>query len=420
MNGAPLQASGDIYPWRSELDALRTNMLGSLHTIQRELLSKGIEYFDLSMINPDLAPPRVLQDRLVEASLQSRNHRYAVARGVRRLRHAFSEKYYRRFGVEVDAERQICVTLGAKDAAVQLFYALAQESSITKVLFGAPTYPAHLSAAVLNGLHASFFEMSRNEAEMLRRIEECLRADAYSALFLNFPNNPTGISVSDGFLEKAAHLAKQHGVLLVNDFVYGEMGLGETKPVSILGAAGGDSRFDGLLEIYSMSKAYNIPGWRVGAVLGDSAIVEQISVLKAHLDYGTFLPIQYAAAAALSYEQDLTSRTVKVYEQRCRRLVDGLLKLGWNLTPPGAGAFVWARIPEMFRSGSSVAFAEELLREAGVLVMPGDLFGEQFSQFVRFSLVVNEQQIASVLERLEQFHARVAKGKHDIASVSYQ
>lgn len=407
----PLETSSNASTWRPELSLLRKNILGPLHTIQRELLAKGVQFYDLSMINPDLPPPRLLQDRLVEASLQSRNHRYAVAKGVRRLRHAFTEKYYRRFGVELDAEKHVCVTLGAKDAAVQIFYALATAPKLTKVLFGAPTYPAHLSAAQLNGIEPLFFDLSRNEEVMLDRIQSRLKAEDITLLFLNFPNNPTGISVTDAFFERVLRLAQEHGVVVVNDFVYGEMGLGDTKPVSLLGAQGVLQDYSGAVEIYSMSKAYSIPGWRVGAVLGDRTLVEKISVLKAHLDYGTFLPIQYAAAAALSYEQDLTADTVQMYASRCRRLVDGLLRLGWNLTPPQAGPFVWARIPKSFPFEGSIAFAESLLREVGVLVMPGDLFGDQCSNFIRFSLVVGEDQIASVLERLEEFHGRFVSGK---------
>lgn len=255
------------------------------------------------------------------------------------------------------------------------------------------------SAARLAGMKLSFFHLDRDEDVMLERIKSCLENGETASLLLNFPNNPTGISVSSRFYKRLGEFLPRD-VPVINDFVYGEMCFKQRYAPSILAEA---SLRERAVETYSLSKAYSVPGWRIGAISGSRNLVRAVSRLKSYVDYGAFLPLQLASTSLLSSPRDLVESVRDTYAARGRLLVQGLKRLGWDADLPDAGACVWARLPEKHRNRSSLAFSEAFLETMDVVVMPGTLFGEDFDQYVRFALVNSEERIQELLLRLERF-----------------
>lgn len=376
--------------------------LKPIKELQHKRLLEGKPVVDLSMVNPDLPPPRPVIDRLLESVTKTSTHRYSVSRGVRRLREGFAEKYASRFGVSLDPESEVCVCLGSKDATFHALRVLIHPGD--SVLVAAPSYPAHLSAVTLVGGWASPWQYSTDPHEAARSLAQEFERTKARVLLLNFPSNPAGAVVSAQWWSEVGAVCAKYGATIVNDFVYGEMCFGGGAAVSALSArAQGAS----VVEVYSLSKAYNVPGWRVGALVGDARLVKAVSRLKAHADYGLFLPLQYAAAVALTAKEDLVRPTVSAYERRVRVLVHGLTRLGWDVTEPQAGACVWARVPLSLQAmakeegaASPSQVAEFLLDRTGVLVAPGRVFGEGFDDFVRFAAVVSEERIREVVSSL--------------------
>lgn len=393
--------SGDGQPWGH---LLRYDYLQSLKALQHSLLLEGHPICDLSMVNPDLAPPRVVLDRLLESVTKAANHRYAVSRGVRRLREAFSDKYAKSFGIELDPEVEVCVCLGSKDATFQTLRALIRAGD--NVVVGAPSYPAHISAVSLVGGSYVPWVYSPEPTEAASALESVLQSSNARAVVLNLPANPTGVVVGVDWWKAVADVCQRFDVTIVNDFVYGEMCFSGEPAASALTARERGAR---CVEVYSLSKAYNVPGWRVGAILGDFEVVKAVSRLKSHSDYGLFLPLQHAATVALTASDDLVRPTVAAYGRRLRALATGLKSLGWEVIEPKAGASLWCRYPrylalstEGTKEPMSVKVAERLLRQAGVLVTPGIVFGPEFDAFVRFAAVAPEERIRDVVSALRK------------------
>lgn len=394
-----------LEPYREELGWLQEDKLSELQNSKQSIISSGGELFDVSMINPDIAPQRVILDKLVEASLKPQNHRYSVSRGIRRLREAFAGKYKVRFGALLDPDSEICVTMGTKDAVLDSLISLARPGM--SVLMGAPTYPAHLSAARLAGLNIRFFEISADEDQMLASISKQLAAAPICAILLNFPNNPTGVTVGREFYSRLGALLTTSQAFVLNDFVYGEMGFG-VQPSSLLAEEGLRTK---AAEVYSLSKAYSVPGWRVAALCGSARLIRQVTRLKAHVDYGIFLPIQAASAYALSTKDDLVKPLTEQYNNRCNTLASGLARLGWSVSAPRAGACVWGRPPCEFASRGSLNLAKSLLLESGVLAMPGALFGEAYNEYLRFAAVIPEERIRQALGRMSRFSTQTSAAR---------
>ena len=375
--------------------------LRSLKTLQHQMLVEGKQVFDLSMVNPDLPPPRAVLDRLLESVTKPQNHRYAVSRGVRRLREGFAAKYANRFGVTLNPETEICVCLGSKDATYHALKSLITVGD--PVVVSSPSYPAHVSSVTLAGGTVAAWEYSVDPNEAASSLDRLLSSTRARVALLTFPSNPAGAVVSEEWWGAVADVCWRHGVAIINDFVYGEMCFSGEAGVSAL-----KTRERGVrcVEVYSLSKAYNVPGWRVGALVGDSQIVQAVARWKSHSDYGLFLPLQYAASVALTATQDLTRATVMAYDRRLRVLAAGLRRLGWQVQDPHAGACLWARYPaDVVPSGehhasASVRFATELLRQTGVLVTPGVVFGDAWDSYVRFSAVVTEERMREVVSAI--------------------
>jgi len=381
------------------LEWLNEEPLASLNKIKLDKLARGERIIDLSMVNPDFDPPHLALDKLTEATLKVGQHRYAVSRGIRKLREAFSRKYGMAFGVELDPDREVCVSLGTKDAISLALACVCQNRR--HVLVGAPCYPMYRSAALLMGIPLDFFSISSNQDSMLNEIARCLALNPeIGMLLLNFPNNPTGQSVSLDFYRKLSDIVEKHSCFVLNDFVYGEMAYSGNYAVSLLSEASLRKRS---LETYSLSKAYSVPGWRIASISGSPDMISIISKLKSHVDYGAFLPIQTAAAALLNCEKDLVETAREKYLSRFCMLKEGLNHMGWRPEAAQGGACLWARLPEGQRGIGSIRFAESLLDKCGIVVMPGVLFGAEFDEFVRFALVAAEEKLQEALLRLQRF-----------------
>lgn len=384
-------------PHQSELhDDLET-----IRGFQRSRAERGERVYDLSMVNPDLSPPRAVLDRLLESVTKTSNHRYAVSRGVRRLREAFGAKYRTKFNQEIDSETQVCVCLGSKDATFHALRVLIATGDSVVVPY--PAYPAHPSAVSLVGGTTVPWKMHRDPAEAGDSLAQVLQQSRAKVLLLNLPSNPEGIAVSAAWWESVGAVCARYGVTIVNDFVYGEMVFGGAPAVSALVSAMQGAR---CVEVYSLSKAYNVPGWRVGALVGNESVVRAVARLKSHADYGLFLPLQYAAAQALTSNDDLVRPTVQTYERRLKVLGAGLQGLGWHIENPEAGACLWAKYPvhlAALSNGSrfrSVNATRYLLDSIGLVVTPGVVFGDEGDEWVRLAAVVNEERIRDVLGAL--------------------
>lgn len=403
----------------SELDLLKTqepqsayagmesvfgrDYLRPLKLLQHQMLVDGKHVIDLSMVNPDLSPPRAVLDRLLESVTKPQNHRYAVSRGVRRLREAFALKYGSRFGLSLNPETEVCVCFGSKDATYHALKSLITQGDA--VIVSSPSYPAHVSSITLAGGLVTPWECSTDPGEAAASLDRLLASSRARVVLLNFPSNPAGVAVSEEWWSSIADVCWRHSAAIINDFVYGEMCFSGKAGVSALRARERGVR---CVEVYSLSKAYNVPGWRVGALVGDSQIVQAVARWKSHSDYGLFLPLQYAASVALTSTTDLVRPTVMAYDRRLKVLGTGLRNLGWDVQEPEAGACLWARYPakivpagEVPKSGS-VRVASEILRTTGVLVTPGIVFGDPWDGHVRFSAVVTEERMREVIAALSK------------------
>jgi alanine-synthesizing transaminase len=374
--------------------------LDELRGLQRQRTAQGSVVWDLSMVNPDLPPPRAVLDRLLEAVTKTSNHRYAVSRGVRRLREAFSHKYRERFRQTLDPETQVCVCLGSKDATFHALRVLLDPGDA--VIIPTPSYPAHPSSVALSSGRCVPWMVPSCVEQAAQELSAIIASSKAKVLLLNFPSNPAGAVVCRNWWYEIGKVCAAHGVTIVNDFVYGEMCFpGQSGETSLLAAEVGAR----CVEVYSLSKAYNVPGWRVGALVGDPSVVGAVARLKSQADYGLFLPLQYAATQALVSSEDLVGPTVQAYQRRLRVLSGGLQGLGWQVVSPAAGACLWARYPEHLGAGEgvqsrSINVARQLLHSAGVVVSPGIMFGSNFDRWVRFAAVMNEERLRDVVSAI--------------------
>lgn len=386
--------------WPSDRELAPIGVLEQLNGEKLRLLRAGADLIDCAMFNPDLPPPRLLLDKLVEATLKPSMHRYAVSRGIKKLREAFALKYLKVFGVRVDPEREVCVTMGAKDALHQALRVLGRPGA--KVLLGAPAYPAHVAAVNLSGMIPCSFALATEEGELLSNIEAAIVHHAPRVLLLNFPHNPTGTVMERSFFEKLREVvgrALPTPPFVINDFVYGEMGFSGLACASIMI----EKVTEGFTEIYSLSKAYSVPGWRVGALIGPASVIEPVAQLKAHLDYGTFLPLQNAAAAALQASTEIVRPQVDTYRSRARVLLTGLRRLDFEVSEPHAGGVVWARSPEWLIAAAkeeNISPALVLLARAGIVATPGPTFGVGFDDWIRLALVQSVERLQELVERV--------------------
>lgn len=357
--------------------------------LKMEARRRGEDIVDLGMGNPDLPTPRPIVDKLIQAALDPKNHRYSVSRGIYKLRLAICAWYRRRYGVELDPDSEAVVTIGAKEGLSHLVLATTGPGDL--VLVPSPTYPIHAYAAVIAGADVRSVPLLP-EVDFLEELRRAIRESwpPPRMLILSFPHNPTTTVVDRAFFEQVVAFAREHGILVVHDLAYADLVFDGHRAPSFLEVPGAKEVG---VEIFSMSKSYSMPGWRVGFVVGNPHLVGALARLKSYMDYGTFQPIQIAAIVALNEGDQWVKQIVEVYRRRRDVLVEGLRRAGWEVERPRATMFLWARIPEPFRELGSVGFASFLLQEAKVAVSPGVGFGEYGEGWVRFALVENEHRI---------------------------
>ena len=347
-----------------------------------------LDVIDLGMGNPDGATPRVVVQKMAEAARLKRNHRYSLSRGIPRLREAITKRYKANYGVDLDAETETIVTMGAKDALAHLSFAALGPGD--PVVVPDPSYPIHQWGVVMAEGHKCALPMPAAD-EFLNRLEDIYRNSPRppKMVLVSFPHNPTTICVERPFFEQLIAWAHQHGTMIVHDFAYADLCFDGYRAPSILQVPGAK---EVAVEIFSMSKSYNMAGWRVGFCLGNRKMIGALGRIKSYLDYGVFQPLQIAAIIALRECEEETKKICAVYQQRRDVLVAGLRRAGWMVEPPKATMFLWAKIPEKFQSTGSLEFSKIMLQKALVAVSPGIGFGPQGEGHVRFAMVENEHR----------------------------
>lgn len=384
------------------IGALPAYVFAQVNAEKRERMAAGEDVIDLGMGNPDLGTPEHIVEEMVDHARDKKHHRYSASRGIYGLREGMADHYRERYGVELDAEREVVVTIGAKEGVAHLMLAILEQGDT--VIVPAPAYPIHRYSVIFAGGRVHPVELCEGEPgyvdgdALLAAVEEaCATQDpAPRVLLLSFPNNPTTWQAPAGFFERAVEVCRRNRLLLVHDFAYADFGF-DTEPPSVLAVPGAR---DIAVEFFSMSKSYCMAGWRVGFCLGNPAMVGALTKIKSYLDYGIFQPIQIAAAHALRAGQECVAETRETYRKRAAALVQGLRGAGWDVPAPGATMFLWTRIPEPFAQMDSISFARMLLREAGVVVSPGVGFGPEGEGYVRFALIEPEARLAEAGERI--------------------
>ncbi len=374
-----------------------------LNELKQRLRERGSDLIDFGMANPDGAPPAHAVESLVQAAADPRQHRYSSSRGIQRLRSALAGWYARHYEVYLDPENECVVTMGSKDGLVHGLLAFTEPGDTVMLLN--PCYPIHRYAALLAGCTAVEVPVGaahENGTETLARIERVCASmwPRPRLLLLDFPNNPTGVTVDLHFFEGVVRLARQYGFLVIHDFAHAELGFDGYRPPSFLAARG--AREVGV-ELTTLSKGYNLPGWRVGFVAGNRGMVRALARVKSFLDYGIFQPLQIAAAGVLEAEGAAARDVAATYHARRDRLVAGFQRLGWAVEAPKAGMFVWARIPERFAPLDSHEFARKLLTECAIAVSPGAGFGSAGEGYLRFALVESESRIDEAVARMQKW-----------------
>jgi alanine-synthesizing transaminase len=349
---------------------------------------RGEDIIDMSMGNPDGQTPQHIVDKLVEASKRPDTHGYSVSKGIPRLRKAISDWYGRRYGVEIDPESEAIVTIGSKEGLAHLMLAVLDHGDT--VLVPNPSYPIHIWGAVIAGAQTRHVRMTPG-TDFLVELEAAIRETnpKPKMMILGFPSNPTAMCVDLPFFEKVVALAREHDILVVHDLAYADIVYDDFKAPSIMQVPGAR---DVAVEFFTMSKSYNMAGWRIGFMVGNREMVGALARLKSYHDYGTFTPIQVAAIAALEGPQDCVEEIRLAYEGRRDVLAKGLHEAGWMVEVPRASMYIWAEIPEPYRALGSLEFSKRLLTDAKVAVSPGIGFGDFGDTHVRFALIENEQR----------------------------
>ncbi len=359
------------------------------------------DVIDLGMGNPDGSTPRPVVNKLIEAARNQRNHRYSVSRGVPHLREEIVKRYRKNYGVQLDSETEAIVTIGAKDALAHLLFAVVGPGDV--VVSPNPAYPIHQYGVIMAEGRACMLPMP-DAATFLNGLEELYRGPTRPKLILiSFPHNPTTTCVDLDFFREIIRLARHHECYVVHDFAYADICFDGYKAPSILEVEGAK---DIAVEIFSLSKSYNMAGWRVGFCLGNAKMIAALARIKSYLDYGVFQPIQIASIIALRECEEETKKICALYQRRRDVLLQGLERAGWSVASPRGTMFVWAPVPEQYRELDSLEFAKLLMQEALVAVSPGIGFGPMGEGHVRFALVENEQRIRQATRSIKQFLAR--------------
>ncbi|OJV43263.1 MAG: alanine transaminase [Acidobacteriales bacterium 59-55] len=381
----------------TRLPAYVFNITGELKAAARK---RGEDIIDFGMGNPDGATPKAIVDKLIEAAQRTATHRYSLSRGVPRLRKAICNWYKTRYNVDLNPETEAIVTIGSKEGIAHLCLAVLDDEDTVAV--PNPSYPIHIFGPVIAGSKVQSIPLVDGDADvLLAKLEHDLplMQPRPKLLILNFPANPTTQCVDLPFFERIVALCKELGIYIVHDLAYADIVFDGYRAPSVLEVAGAK---DIAVEFFTLSKSYNMPGWRVGFMVGNPKLVAALGRIKSYFDYGTFTPIQVASIAALEGPQECVAKIRDNYKARRDVLVSGLNKLGWPVELPKATMFVWAKIPEQYRAPGSVEFSKKLLLEAKTAVSPGVGFGEHGDGHVRFALIENEERTRQALRGIKQ------------------
>lgn len=367
--------------------------------LQQQVIATGAEVFDFGLGNPDQPTALHIVEAMREAVLNPEWHRYAPSRGIPTLRQAISRWYGQRYNIDLDAERETIVTIGSKEGLAHL--ALAITGAEDTVLVPNPCYPVHHFGFVIADATVEYIPLL-SDVDFLATLETTLRAmwPKPKLLVLNFPNNPTTQCVDLGFFASIIELAKEYGFWVLHDLAYADLAFDGYRAPSILQVPGAK---EVAIESYTLSKTYNMAGWRVGFLCGNRTLIDALARIKSYLDYGSFAAVQVAAIAALEGPQDSVIALCKTYQRRRDVMCAGLRAAGWQVDIPKATMFLWLKIPKPFQHLGSLEFARLLLREAQVRVSPGIGFGEYGNNYIRISLVENEQRMLQALKNIKQF-----------------
>ena len=382
------------FPRINRLPPYVFNIVNELKMQERH---RGEDIIDFGMGNPDQPTPQHIVDKLIEASARKDTHRYSMSRGIPRLRRAICKWYAQRYEIELDPETEAIVTLGSKEGLAHLAMAIMDKGDVA--LVPNPAYPIHPYGFILAGADVRHVPIGPG-IDFFAELENAVRNSwpKPKLLVLNFPSNPTAQCVELPFFEKIIDFAREHELWVVQDLAYADIVFDGYKAPSILQVEGAR---DVAVEFFSLSKSYNMPGWRVGFMVGNSILVQALARLKSYLDYGMFTPIQIAAIKALEGDQQCVKDIADMYQTRRDVLCEGLNAIGWQVDKPKATMFVWAPIPEQYRALGSLEFSKKLLLEAKVAASPGIGFGEYGDNYLRFALIENEHRTRQAIRGIK-------------------
>jgi len=380
------------------IDRLPPYVFAAVDELKMESRQKGDDIIDLGMGNPDLPTPEHIVKKMVEAVQKAKNHRYSASRGITKLRHAISDWYKVRFGIEIDPEKEAIVTIGAKEGIAHLVLATICPGDV--VFAPNPTYPIHPYSVIIAGGDLRGIPIGSDRDFF----EDLLTATKQTwprpkMLIISYPHNPTTNIVDREFFEKIVEFCTEHEIMVIHDFAYADLVFDGYKPPSFLMVRGAKEVG---VEFYSLTKSFSMPGWRVGFCIGNSKMIAALRKIKSYLDYGIFQPIQISSIIALKGSYGCVSEMAKVYQQRRNTLINGLGRIGWKIEKPKATMFVWAKIPDSFTKMGSLEFSKLLIREAKVAVSPGIGFGQYGEGYIRFALVENNHRINQAIRGIKK------------------
>ena len=382
----------------ARIDRLPPYVFAIVDELKMQARRAGEDIIDFGMGNPDNPPPQSIIDKLCEAAKNPRNHRYSTSRGITKLRLAIAHYYQRRFGVDLDHESEVVTTIGVKEGFSHLMWATVNPGDM--VMVPTPAYPIHSYGPIFANGDVLHFPFSSPD-ELLHDMQQAYKRHwpRPKVLILNFPHNPTTSCVDLDFFRQVVEFARAEGLLVVHDFAYADLVFDGYRAPSLLQVPGAKEVG---VEFFSMSKSFNMPGWRVGFAVGNPALVGALRKMKSYLDYGIFQPLQIASIVALNELEHEVQVICDMYQQRRDVLVLGLQRLGWPVQMPRGTMFVWAPIPEPYRAMGSLEFSKHILKEAKVAVSPGIGFGEGGDQHVRFALIENAHRTRQALRGLRR------------------
>ena len=371
------------------------NIVNELKIIARK---KGDDIIDFGMGNPDQKTPAHIIEKMQECSDKDNVHRYSSSKGIPRLRKAISNWYQEKFNVSIDHENEAIVTIGSKEGLAHL--ALATLNRGDSVIVPSPAYPIHPYGAVIAGAEIIYINVDEDNDVFFESLDTAINNSwpTPKMIITNFPSNPTTRCVDINFFKELVRIAKKYNIYIVHDIAYADIVFDGYEAPSLLQVNGSK---DIGVEFYTLSKSYNMPGWRIGFMCGNKKLVNALSRIKSYVDYGTYTPLQVGAIAALEGPQDCVAEIRNMYKSRRDCLCRGLNDIGWEIKPPSATMFVWAKIPDKYRSLGSLEFSKKILKENKVAVSPGIGFGKNGDDFVRFSLIENEQRTRQAVRSLK-------------------